>query len=199
MNLARKTRLSTNPACAWVHHKPRRKLGSQSLPKTNLHISRIGFGFFNFVLNCLCRVLCCVCVSTLFQSLLFEACERMVNRVNGAIGLLWMGNWHVCQVAVETVLLGGTLWPLSELMVSPPASDETSEATWTDTQKLQETMNLNSNFRFTNSRSKVSPKRKMEEEIKKPPPFDLDLCLTPTFTAKEVMNRHYIRCYSLLR
>ncbi|GLT46753.1 hypothetical protein SLA2020_204830 [Shorea laevis] len=122
----------------------------------------------------------------------------MVNPVNGAVGLLWMGNWHVCQVAVETVLLGGTLWPLSELMVSPPASDETSEATWTDTRKLQETMNLNSNFRFTNSRSKVSPKRKMEEEFKKPPPFDLDLCLTPTFTAKEVTDRHSIRCYSLL-
>ncbi|GKV31954.1 hypothetical protein SLEP1_g40603 [Rubroshorea leprosula] len=25
------------------------------------------------------------------------------------VGLLWMGNWHVCQVAVETILLGGTL------------------------------------------------------------------------------------------
>ncbi|GLT96811.1 hypothetical protein SLE2022_144090 [Rubroshorea leprosula] len=127
----------------------------------------------------------------LFQSLLFEACRRMVNLVNGAVGLLWTGNWHVCQVAVETILLGGTLWPLSELTVSPLASDETLEATWTDTRKLQETMNLNSNFRFTNSRSKVSPKRKMEEEFKKPPPSDLDLCLTPTFTAKEVTDgRH---------
>ncbi|GKU98856.1 hypothetical protein SLEP1_g11794 [Rubroshorea leprosula] len=127
----------------------------------------------------------------LFQSLLFEACGRTVNPVNGAVGLLWTGNWHVCQVAVETVLLGGTLRPLPELTVSSPASDETSEATWTDTRKLQETMNLNSNFRFTNSRSKVSPKQKMEEEFKKPPPSDLDLCLTPTLTAKEVTDgRH---------
>ncbi|GLU00141.1 hypothetical protein SLE2022_175330 [Rubroshorea leprosula] len=127
----------------------------------------------------------------LCQSLLFETCGRTVNQVNGAVGLLWTGNWHVCQVAMETLLLGRTLRLLLELTVSPSASDETSEATWTNTQKLQETMNLNSNFRFTNSRSKVSPKRKMEEEFKKPPPSDLDLCLTPTFTAKEVMDgRH---------
>ncbi|GLT68804.1 hypothetical protein SLA2020_410040 [Shorea laevis] len=124
----------------------------------------------------------------LFQSLLFEACGRTVNPVNGAVGLLWTGNWHVCQAAMETVLLGGTLRPLSEFTVSPPASDQTSEATWTDTRNLQETMNLNSNFRFTNSRSRVSPKRKMAEELKKPPPSDLDLCLTPTFTAKEVTD-----------
>ncbi|GKV53952.1 hypothetical protein SLEP1_g60463 [Rubroshorea leprosula] len=83
MNPAHKTRLSKNPACAWVHRKPKRTL----------------------------------------------ACGRMVNSVNDAVGLLWIGNWHVCQMAVETVLLGGTLWPLSELMVSPPASDETLEAT----------------------------------------------------------------------
>ncbi|KAK9097175.1 hypothetical protein Sjap_022672 [Stephania japonica] len=49
----------------------------------------------------------------LFQSLLFEACGRTVNPVNGAVGLLWTGNWHVCQAAVETVLRGGTLRPVS--------------------------------------------------------------------------------------
>ncbi|XP_073122303.1 LOB domain-containing protein 39-like [Henckelia pumila] len=43
----------------------------------------------------------------LFQSLLFEACGRTVNPVNGAVGLQWTGNWRVCQAAVETVLLGG--------------------------------------------------------------------------------------------
>ncbi|XP_062103572.1 LOB domain-containing protein 37-like [Humulus lupulus] len=50
----------------------------------------------------------------LFQSLLYEAVGRTVNPVNGAVGLLWMGNWHVCQAAVETVLRGGVLGPLSE-------------------------------------------------------------------------------------
>ncbi|XP_068655496.1 LOB domain-containing protein 37-like [Aristolochia californica] len=61
-----------------------------------------------------------------FQSLLFEACGRTVNPVNGAVGLLWTGNWHVCQTAVETVLRGGTLRPLTELPL--PESDDASVA-----------------------------------------------------------------------
>lgn len=50
-----------------------------------------------------------VFVAALFQSLLFEACGRTVNPVDGAVGLLSSGNWHVCRAAVETVLSGGTL------------------------------------------------------------------------------------------
>nr|GFC82020.1 hypothetical protein [Tanacetum cinerariifolium] len=53
---------------------------------------------------------------SLFQSLLFEAAGRTVNPVNGAVGLLWTGNWHVCQASVDTVLRGGTLRPIPELM-----------------------------------------------------------------------------------
>ncbi|CAN6917682.1 hypothetical protein YC2023_006968 [Brassica napus] len=65
----------------------------------------------------------------LFQSLLFEACGRTVNPVNGAVGMLWTGNWHVCQAAVETVLRGGTLRPISDLHESPSlnSSDESTE------------------------------------------------------------------------
>ncbi|CAI0464842.1 unnamed protein product [Linum tenue] len=48
----------------------------------------------------------------LFQSLLYEACGRTVNPVNGAVGLLWSGNWRLCEAAVETVLAGGSLHPL---------------------------------------------------------------------------------------
>ncbi|KAL6347089.1 hypothetical protein AAG906_012340 [Vitis piasezkii] len=63
----------------------------------------------------------------LFQSLLFEACGRTVNPVFGAVGLLWTGNWHVCQSAVETVLRGGELAPLPEFLdlegVETPASE----------------------------------------------------------------------------
>ncbi|KAL7593437.1 LOB domain-containing protein 37 [Lactuca sativa] len=51
----------------------------------------------------------------LFQSLLFEACGRTVNPVNGAVGLLWTGNWHVCESAVATVLRGGSIHPMPEL------------------------------------------------------------------------------------
>ncbi|KAM7280148.1 hypothetical protein ACFE04_007282 [Oxalis oulophora] len=43
------------------------------------------------------------------MSLLYEACGRTVNPVNGAIGLLSTGNWHVCETAVQTVLNGGVI------------------------------------------------------------------------------------------
>ncbi|PSS31479.1 LOB domain-containing protein [Actinidia chinensis var. chinensis] len=59
----------------------------------------------------------------LFQSLLFEACGRTVNPVNGAVGLLSTGNWHVCQTAVNTVLAGGTLRPLTAPILTHEASD----------------------------------------------------------------------------
>ncbi|KAL2537302.1 LOB domain-containing protein 39 [Forsythia ovata] len=63
----------------------------------------------------------------LFQSLLFEACGRTVNPVNGAVGLLWTGNWLVCQSAVETVLSGGILRP-SPVFSGLDQFDERSEA-----------------------------------------------------------------------
>ncbi|WCJ31369.1 LOB domain-containing protein 37 [Euphorbia peplus] len=127
----------------------------------------------------------------LFQSLLFEACGRTVNPVNGAVGLLWTGNWNVCQAAVETVLRGGALRPLPELLLatggspSPsPASDETSEGEVACTD-----LNPNQHSRFSNSRSKVSPKRKrinepvMQQQQKlQLPSNDLDLRLTPSFS-----------------
>lgn len=51
----------------------------------------------------------------LFQSLLYEACGRTVNPVYGAVGLLWSGNWSLCQGAVDTVLKGGAIRPSSSL------------------------------------------------------------------------------------
>lgn len=59
----------------------------------------------------------------LFQSLLFEACGRTVNPVNGAVGLLSSGNWHMCQAAVQTVLAGGALRPMQGILAlqsTPP-------------------------------------------------------------------------------
>ncbi|KAL4277934.1 hypothetical protein GQ457_03G040980 [Hibiscus cannabinus] len=65
----------------------------------------------------------------LFQSLLFEACGRTVNPVNGAVGLLSSGNWHICQAAVETVLQGGALRPIPGILagVWTTSFDESSE------------------------------------------------------------------------
>nr|XP_017239197.1 PREDICTED: LOB domain-containing protein 41-like [Daucus carota subsp. sativus] len=42
----------------------------------------------------------------IFRSLLYDACGRLVNPVYGSAGLLWSGNWHLCQNAVEAVLRG---------------------------------------------------------------------------------------------
>ncbi|KAG4910281.1 hypothetical protein JHK87_056397 [Glycine soja] len=57
--------------------------------------------------------------SALFQSLLYEAVGRTINPVNGAVGLLWTGNWHLCQMGVEKVLRGGAaLTPLPQVITS---------------------------------------------------------------------------------
>lgn len=42
----------------------------------------------------------------MFRSLLYEACGRIVNPIYGSVGLLWSGNWQLCQNAVEAVLRG---------------------------------------------------------------------------------------------
>ncbi|VVA34833.1 PREDICTED: LOB [Prunus dulcis] len=136
----------------------------------------------------------------LFQSLLFEACGRTVNPVNGAVGLLWTGNWHVCQAAVETVLRGGTLRPIPELLGCGSTSDEASDAdgggvnNCTDMWRLRDpSHNSGSSSRFTSSRSAraSSPKRKRsadEESSTKVLQLqhhaDLDLRLTPSLTFK---------------
>ncbi|XP_057422564.1 LOB domain-containing protein 38-like [Lotus japonicus] len=53
--------------------------------------------------------------SALFESLLYEAVGRALNPVSGAVGLLWSGNWQLCQSGVEKVLQGGgALTPLPQ-------------------------------------------------------------------------------------
>jgi len=42
----------------------------------------------------------------IFRSLLYEACGRMLNPIHGSVGLLWSGNWAVCQKGVENILRG---------------------------------------------------------------------------------------------
>lgn len=56
-----------------------------------------------------------------------------MNPVSGSVGLLWMGNWHVCQSAVETVLRGGI----------PRALPEFEEASEENNSKLYGSRDLN--------------------------------------------------------
>lgn len=78
-----------------------------------------------------------VICAALFQSLLYEACGRTVNPVNGAVGLLWTGNWHVCQAAVDTVLRGGVLRPMTE---KPPPEDDTVQENNVHISRLKDLM-----------------------------------------------------------
>lgn len=73
-----------------------------------------------------CFFLFSILFAALFQSLLYEAVGRTVNPVSGAVGLLWTGNWNVCQSGVETVLCGGALQPLPYSVA--PELDDVSES-----------------------------------------------------------------------
>nr|CAD1832401.1 unnamed protein product [Ananas comosus var. bracteatus] len=68
----------------------------------------------------------------LFRSLLFEACGRTISPVGGAVGLLWAGNWHLCQAAVHAVLRGESIRPLPEDLAAAAAAaigiEETSSS-----------------------------------------------------------------------
>ncbi|XP_008787166.1 LOB domain-containing protein 37 [Phoenix dactylifera] len=111
----------------------------------------------------------------LFQSLLFEACGRTINPVNGAVGLLGGGNWHLCQVAVETVLRGGTLKPLPELAAAADHDD------------VAAVVGGKGGFLYGRLRAggwplssaAKRPKASPAENNAAAPPCDLDLCLTP--------------------
>ncbi|XP_021763556.1 LOB domain-containing protein 40-like [Chenopodium quinoa] len=48
----------------------------------------------------------------IFRSLLYEACGRMVNPIYGSVGLLWSGQWQLCQTAIEAVLKGAPITPI---------------------------------------------------------------------------------------
>uniref|UniRef100_A0A0D9X107 LOB domain-containing protein n=1 Tax=Leersia perrieri TaxID=77586 RepID=A0A0D9X107_9ORYZ len=45
---------------------------------------------------------------------MYEAAGRTINPVGGAVGLLSSGSWHLCQAAVETVLRGGGIGPMTD-------------------------------------------------------------------------------------
>ncbi|XP_073126996.1 LOB domain-containing protein 37-like [Henckelia pumila] len=112
----------------------------------------------------------------LFQSLLFEAAGRTVNPVNGAVGLLWTGNWHVCQAAVETVLRGGALKPIQQIFGDESDPDASSECP--NMFKIQDPGLI--------SRSKAHKRRRFPEDPAKITQLsDLDLSLSAGFQGKK--------------
>ncbi|CAH2043234.1 unnamed protein product [Thlaspi arvense] len=135
----------------------------------------------------------------LFQSLLYEACGRTVNPVNGAIGMLWTGNWNICQAAVETVLRGGSLRPIPELLNHgggfagfPSATSEEASEICTEMLNLQQNNSSDRNIyhhsRFSSSRSRSttdsSPTKRKRLASEQQPSSELDLSLIPNFPIK---------------
>ena len=104
--------------------------------------------------------------AALFQSLLFEAVGRAVNPVSGAVGLLWTGNWNICQSAMQTVLRGGTLQPLPEFSGGVSGSDF---------EDISET--VGGGGQCFGTREEDFVKRKGFGDVVKCKATDLDLCL----------------------
>lgn len=133
--------------------------------------------------------------AALFRSLLYEACGRTINPVSGAIGLMWTGNWDLCQAAAAAVLRGDSLRALSTI---PAAfTDRDMDGLYGDVGLgLATASSLSSP---ENSSSAPSKKRKNVAngglaagvpagcQQQRPPAVvlqscDLDLCLTPALS-----------------
>lgn len=118
----------------------------------------------------------------LFRSLLYEACGRTINPVSGAIGLMWTGNWDLCQAAADAVLRGESLRPLSTV----PAA-----FTDRDMAGIYGNVGSSSSLQSSPDNSSSAPSRKcsknggaggQQQQVKLPAVLQscqLDLCLTP--------------------
>ncbi|KAH7516533.1 hypothetical protein FEM48_Zijuj10G0145100 [Ziziphus jujuba var. spinosa] len=98
----------------------------------------------------------------IFKSLLYEACGRIVNPINGSVGLLWSGNWTKCQAAVDAVLAGspidGTDATASNRSLSLNACDirhVAREPSWAASDHNLNQVNNRSRFKRTVSRPKT--------------------------------------------
>ncbi|KAG2316928.1 hypothetical protein Bca4012_067822 [Brassica carinata] len=140
----------------------------------------------------------------LFKSLLYEACGRTVNPVNGAIGMLWTGNWSICQAAVETVFRGGSLRPVPELLIHgaggfagfPSATSEEASEICVEMLNLQQNDSMDRNVyhhsRFSSSRSRStldsSPRKKLDiplNPMKTVPSSTRQRSRTPSMNSEE--------------
>ena len=103
----------------------------------------------------------------MFQSLLYEAAGRTINPVHGAVGLLWTGNWHLCQNAVDTVLRGGVIGPLLDLGGGCSAGGDLYRGGAASTKR-------------TGGGSTFSTAKRVRKSEQAPTPScDLGLCLSP--------------------
>lgn len=126
----------------------------------------------------------------MFRSLLYEACGRTINPVSGAIGLMWTGNWDLCQAAADAVLRGDSLRSLSAVPAAFTDRDMAglygNVGTNTGSSSSLHSSPENSSSAPARKRSKNNPgcgTAGGQQQVKLPGPVlpscELDLCLTP--------------------
>ncbi|KAJ3694416.1 hypothetical protein LUZ60_009896 [Juncus effusus] len=91
-----------------------------------------------------------------FRSLLYEACGRMVNPVYGSVGLLWSGNWPLCQQAVEAVLKGS---PITQLPATSAAATAVPPLKTCDIRHVSKNQEPSAEFHKLSVKSKPKFKR----------------------------------------
>uniref|UniRef100_A0A0D9VWC1 LOB domain-containing protein n=1 Tax=Leersia perrieri TaxID=77586 RepID=A0A0D9VWC1_9ORYZ len=118
----------------------------------------------------------------LFRSLLYEACGRTINPVSGGIGLMWTGNWDLCQAAADAVLRGDSLRALSAI---PAAfTDQDMAGLYGNVGSSSSNSAADDNSSASAPARKKRPRNGVVGQQQQPPPallqsFELDLCLTP--------------------
>uniref|UniRef100_A0A2N9GGK6 LOB domain-containing protein n=1 Tax=Fagus sylvatica TaxID=28930 RepID=A0A2N9GGK6_FAGSY len=115
----------------------------------------------------------------IFRSLLYEACGRIVNPIYGSVGLLWSGSWQLCQAAVEAVLKGAPITPI------------TSEAAATDHGPPLKAYDIRHVSKDENSAASNDPQRvktrcRFKRSVVKPKPGKAGLELDSGSAARDV-------------
>ncbi|XP_061348632.1 LOB domain-containing protein 40-like isoform X3 [Gastrolobium bilobum] len=137
----------------------------------------------------------------IFRSLLYEACGRIVNPIYGSVGLLWSGSWQLCQAAVEAVLRGAPITPItSEAAASgrgPPlkaydirhvSKDENSAAGWTGCCATEEVLNRSASHESSLShQSEAANSGERTDEIGDHVGLELTLGFEPASRAHHVV------------
>lgn len=129
----------------------------------------------------------------MFRSLLYEACGRTINPVSGGIGLMWTGNWDLCQAAADAVLRGDSLSALSAVPAAFTDRDmaglygcanNNNNNTGSSSSLLHHASSSPENSSSSKpSRKRIKPSFGGAQQMKPPRALmqacELDLCLTP--------------------
>ncbi|XP_010265141.1 PREDICTED: LOB domain-containing protein 41-like [Nelumbo nucifera] len=128
----------------------------------------------------------------IFRSLLYEACGRIVNPIYGSVGLLWSGNWQLCQSAVEAVLKGAPIVQISSEAAASPSPPMkaydirhvSKDENWAASQDLHK---VKTRSRFKRSATKPNkPNLVSAAEL---------VAETPIADAAPICNLRWRRCY----